>query len=381
MVPEGAGHEHLIALNRGLGQLCVAVGIRSLRRVGSFPNYCEMYSGMKEIPLFSRDGTSFVTQTSERKWQKFDAKTLLPLSSEIGFEKYATFRPRTCCPSAALSPDGSFLYVDYMAAVSNEFKLGKFGIKKFDLVTGQTIDGRQDLLPITAPLLSPDGKVLYCSDFSECHALSTEYPGLYQRYYMDLPLAVKDRNSVNRDTPACTQKLLSADGKRIYFATYHGPVWAYELKSAPNKIFEAGHSEAPIRTVTCALSPDDKWLCILQEDGQIELLDAWNGKQLHIFPKWEQAPVEKYKDAALVFSPDGNLLLFILEESIVIYDLSSRVIRGVYSLDDRVGNAVFSPDGRLFTISPVRDGIIYEVDFIYRSPDDFPHSERNDKSC
>ena len=363
--------DRLIALNRDLGKICIAVGIRSLRRVGSFPNLCQLLNDMKETPVFSRDGAYFVTQTGDRKWQKYDARTLLPLSSEVGFKEYTTYAPYTRCPSAALSPDGRYLYVDYVAGVSSEFVLGKFGISKIDLVTGQTVGGVRKLSPITAPLLSPDGKILYCGGSSECYALSTENPELYRLHYMDFPPSGDDRNSYRKeDRPSCTQKLLSADGRRVYFATYQGPVWAYDLKGWPEKIFEAGHSEAPMRTVTCALSPDDKWLCILREDGQIELLDARNGNLLHIFPAWEQAPEEKLKDVTLTFSPDGNLLLYFLEESIVIYDMRDRIMRGTYSLDDKVGRAVFSPDGRLFTISPVRDGSVYEVDFIYRAPDE-----------
>ena len=398
--------ERLIVLNRRLGSECVAVGIRSLRKAGSFPHFHCEYSNMKETPLFDRDGTSFVTQISDKRWRKFDAKTLLPLSPEIGFGDEIFRFPETNNHNSALSPDGRFLFVDYEVPELQFGRYSGFGVKKFDLVTGQAIGELVGDTPYAAPLLSPKGDVLYCNSIGGCDAYSLSASTHNMVYLNSVGFPTDKDNLYYSNKPACTHKFLSSDGKKLYCAPDLGPVWAYDLNSAPGRLFEAGHSNAPLRTVDCALSPDDRWLCILREDGQIELLDAENGDLLHTFPAYEQASIQRREEPssfyspfenwlrqellhilpsdwepasmepALVFSPDGNLLLLFLEKSIVIYDLKNREIRGTYSMYERAGNAVFAPDGRLFAISRENDGIIYEVDYLYRSPDDFPESGR-----
>lgn len=356
----------LIALNRRLGQTCVAVGIRSLRKVGSFPYYLDRnVCNMKETPLFSRDGTCFVTRTGYERWQKFDAQTLLPLSPEFEFkiESSDMYTAGANYHSSALSPDTRFLYVEYVDL--NDV----YGIKKFDLVTGQTTEVFAAHPSYGAPLLSPEGDILFCNSHSECLAFSTSTYSLI--FNMEIPEGALDKEFEVMGAPGDTQKLLSSDGKKMYCAAYLGPVWAYALNGAPSKLFEADHKEAPQRTIECALSPDDKWLCILREDGKIELLDAENGELLHIFTSWEQTPIQE-PIPSLAFSPDGNLLLLFLEKSISIFDLKNRAVCGTYPMYDWIGNAVFAPDGRLFAISPVCGGTVYEVDFIYRAPEDFP---------
>jgi WD40 repeat protein len=145
----------------------------------------------------------------------------------------------------------------------------------------------------------------------------------------------------------------SSDGLNIAVAGDTVAV-SWDLTGGTHAVFK-GHTGA---INTARYSVDGRFLATASKDGSVKIWDAATGKNLKTFYDKKRSAVN---DA--VFSPDGRLLVFASDSSVVIRDLETDAEIFANGHSGAVYSVSFSPEGRVF-VSGGRDGkiILHSLD-------------------
>ena len=354
--------DRLRSLNRKVGQHCIPTEGRDCRVTGRFPGAAGLSSAYLETMPFGGGGTWFLKKTAAGEWRCVALKTMEPigtaLTSRIPRQEIDDLAMRygrvievpelagvSLEGSAVLSPDGRHVF----------FNDGRNIYKKdtaSNKLTGIFTCSPAEKHGISEPLISPDGRVLYCSTLKKRNELLAIDASSGELLYQ-----IGDPEPDLVGNGGC--KAIQKGGKTLFYIPSGEALYAYELPGGRlrYRVHPGGRGYREF-----ALSPDGELIFTsYRDDSGYDLIRASSGERIHFFPK--EGKEFLY---SIYFTPEGRFVITLEGKTIHFWDINR--LSHCFSetrQEGRLARAVFAPDGRLLVSSFDLGGLIYQIDYRY----------------